>query len=59
MLASMSPRASCTQRDPKMIKLMRFEEARVSLPEVTIPLIGALTAPIAITTVNDPDRILQ
>ena len=52
MLVSMSPRASCTQADPKIIESMSFGGSRESPPEMTIPLIGALIGPITMSTVN-------
>ena len=46
---NLSPRASCTQKDPKIIKLMSFEGSMGRGLEVTIPLIE----PIAVITVNN------
>ena len=42
MVVNMSPRASHTQRGPKIMKIMSFENSRGGAPGVTIPLIGSL-----------------
>ena len=42
MLVSMSPRASCTQSIPKIMKLMSFEGSRADTHGLTIPFIAPL-----------------